>query len=110
MFFFSAILSGEIGNVAGVHPSVIAVEEADNDSSSDETSSSNHTADYADAEPGPSDMVDMSSLPGESLDSVASSSAILVEDIIRAAQDQIDSSTDLKQEEGCSSQTSSEPG
>lgn len=87
------IRSGKIGNIAGVHPSVIAVE-VDNESSNDETSSSNDTVDYADAEPGPSDMVDMSSLPDESLGSVASNGAILVDDIIRAAQDQITSTTE----------------
>lgn len=90
----------ETGNVAGVHPSVVAVEadEADNESSSEDTSSSNNTLDYADAEPGPSDLVDMSSLPEESLDdgSLASNGAILVDDVIRAAQDQIQSTSQLE--------------
>lgn len=69
--------------VIGVHPSIIAVdvdetEDADNDTTSEETSS-NNTTDFAEVDPGPSDMYDMSSLPEES--SAANS---MVDDVVRS--------------------------
>ncbi|KAL1506235.1 hypothetical protein ABEB36_005632 [Hypothenemus hampei] len=57
------------GDGVGVHPSIITVEvdEVVADDDSTEDTSSNSTVDYADADPGPSDMFDISSLPEESL-------------------------------------------
>ncbi|ERL87171.1 hypothetical protein D910_04571, partial [Dendroctonus ponderosae] len=57
------------GDGLGVHPSILAVdvdeaEDADNDTTTEE-SSSNNTVDYAEVDPGPSEMLDMSSLPEE---------------------------------------------
>ncbi|XP_050293482.1 uncharacterized protein LOC126734015 isoform X2 [Anthonomus grandis grandis] len=59
------------GDGLGVHPSVMALEvdeaeDADDDTTTIEDSSSNNTTDYAEVDPGPSDMFDMSSLPEES--------------------------------------------
>lgn len=58
-------------------------DDADNDTTTEE-SSSNNTVDYAEVDPGPSDMLDMSSLPEES--SLATS---MVEDVTNAVNEDV---------------------
>ncbi|XP_066252542.1 uncharacterized protein Hen1 isoform X2 [Euwallacea similis] len=105
------------GDGLGVHPSVIALEvdeaeDADIDSTTEETLS-NNTIDYAEANPGPSDMFDMCILPEESSlatpviekdlskpveyperataegEEIATNGITLIDEVIRAAQAEV---------------------
>ncbi|XP_066147691.1 uncharacterized protein Hen1 isoform X2 [Euwallacea fornicatus] len=104
-------------DLLGVHPSVIAVEvdeaeDADIDSTTEETLS-NNTIDYAEVNPGPSDVLDMSILPADfslvgpviekelskpveypkkataDREETATNGIALIDEVIRAAQEEV---------------------